>query len=201
MANSSSTLTTKIKLPKIISLSGCQAAISMKPSDSEMLQLIPTTTYKVTLHQTKTDIRTGSFSQISENYLIESKSAKSRESSFTTNSFDTEMIQLRNSIETKLSKSISFFQGIYAGMALLFTITLNLSSSVSRELVRVEDQSIRVISLLTTLGSFFSAIRAYDRRKLTNKHRPIHKTTWYIIINRLTIQMPGPEHPINDMYN
>lgn len=92
MANSSSTLTTKIKLPKIISLSGRPAAISMKPSDSEMRQLIPTTTYKVTLRQTKTDIRTGSFSQISENYLIESKSAKSRESSFTTNSFDTEMI-------------------------------------------------------------------------------------------------------------
>ena len=62
-----------------------------------------------------------------------------------------------------MSKSISFFQGIFAGMALLFTITLNLSQSVAQELVRVEDQAIRVVSLLSTLGSFFSMIRARDK--------------------------------------
>lgn len=73
------------------------------------------------------------------------------------------MVELKNSIETKLSKSISFFQGIFAGMALLFTITLNLSQSVAQELVRVEDQAIRVVSLLTTLGSLFSVIRARDK--------------------------------------
>ena len=48
-------------------------------------------------------------------------------------------------------------------MALLFTITLNLSQSVAQELVRVEDQAIRVVSLLSTLGSFFSMIRARDK--------------------------------------
>jgi hypothetical protein len=70
---------------------------------------------------------------------------------------------LKLSVETQLSKSISFFQGIFAGMALLYTITLNLSQSVSIDLVRVEDQSIRVVSLLSTLGSFFSMIRTHDR--------------------------------------
>lgn len=104
------------------------------------------------------------------------------------------MYMLKGSIEKTLSKSISFFQGIFAGMALLFTITLNLSQSVSRELVRVEDQSIRVISLLTTLGSFFSMLRARDRRTALPFLRRVHKTAWDFVLDRLTLQVPGLVH-------
>ena len=43
-------------------------------------------------------------------------------------------------------------------MALLFAITLNLSLSVSRDLVRVEDQTIRIVSLLSSFGAFYSLI-------------------------------------------
>ena len=62
-----------------------------------------------------------------------------------------------------MKRSITFFQGIYVGMALLFTITLNLSTDISQDLVRVEDQAIRVISLLSSLGAIYSAIRAKDQ--------------------------------------
>ena len=67
---------------------------------------------------------------------------------------------LKASLEEKLNKSFGFFQGIFAGMALLFTITLNLSESVSRDLVRVQDLAIRIISLLSAMGAVYSAISA-----------------------------------------
>lgn len=85
------------------------------------------------------------------------------EEDFTTqNTFDTEMFLLRKSLEEKIKKSFTFFQGIFAGMALLFAITLNLSESISKDLVRVEDQSIRIISLLSALGALYSTISARD---------------------------------------
>ena len=70
------------------------------------------------------------------------------------------MQMLRESIEEKLRKMITFFQGIFAGMALLFTITLNLSTSVSQSLVRVQDQAIRVAALLSAFGALYSCIIA-----------------------------------------
>ena len=47
-------------------------------------------------------------------------------------------------------------------MVLLFAITLNLSESVSKDLVRVEDQSIRIIALLSALGALYATISARD---------------------------------------
>jgi hypothetical protein len=41
------------------------------------------------------------------------------------------------SLQEKMNKGTTFFQGIFAGMALLYTITLSLSGTVSRDLVRV----------------------------------------------------------------
>ena len=117
------------------------------------------------------NIRTGSFSQISEAYKLEShqhdesggKTGDDMEGYVTDNTFDTEMVLLRQSLEEKIKKSFSFFQGIYAGMALLFTITLNLSESVSRDLVRVEDQCIRIIALLSALGALYSCLWAHEQ--------------------------------------
>ena len=45
-------------------------------------------------------------------------------------------------------------------MALLFTITLNLSTSISQGLMRVQDQSIRVVSLLSAFGALHALISA-----------------------------------------
>lgn len=72
---------------------------------------------------------------------------------------------LRENFEVQLSKGITFFQGIYTGMALLFTITLNLSASVSSDLVRVQDQAIRVISLLSAFGSLYAMISSKNKCK------------------------------------
>ena len=83
------------------------------------------------------DIRTGEFTQISENYMIESVKDNHEEQTFTTNSFDTEMELLFASLQEQLNKITTFFQGLFAGMALLYCITLNLSLSVSSDLVRV----------------------------------------------------------------
>ena len=74
-----------------------------------------------------------------------------------------------------MKRSITFFQGIYVGMALLFTITLNLSTDISQDLVRVEDQAIRVISLLSCLGAIYSAIRAKDQCNYHNMQMTISK--------------------------
>jgi len=41
------------------------------------------------------------------------------------------------SMQQKMNKFTTFFQGIFAGMSLLYTITLNLSLSISTDLVRV----------------------------------------------------------------
>lgn len=40
-------------------------------------------------------------------------------------------------LQEKMNKATTFFQGMFAGMALIYTITLNLSLSVSTDLVRV----------------------------------------------------------------
>lgn len=104
------------------------------------------------------DIRSGSFSQISETYMKESSKEKSEEEAFTTDSFETEMHVLFVEFQNKLFKITTFFQGLFAGMALLYTITLNLSVSVSPDLIRFEDQCMRVLSLLSTLGALYSVL-------------------------------------------
>ena len=43
---------------------------------------------------------------------------------------------LYTELQNKLFKITTFFQGLFAGMALLYTITLNLSLSVSVDLIR-----------------------------------------------------------------
>ena len=67
--------------------------------------------------------------------------------------------------QNKLFKTTTFFQGLYAGMSLLYTITLNLSTSVSFDLVRVEDQCMRVLSLLSTLGALYSVLISKQKCK------------------------------------
>ena len=50
-------------------------------------------------------------------------------------------------------------------MALLYTITLNLSSDLSTQLVRVEDQALRIVSLLSSFFSMYSFLIASRNRK------------------------------------
>lgn len=95
--------------------------------------------------------------------MLESSKEKSSEPVFTTNSFETEMKILFLSLQEKMNKGTTFFQGIFAGMALLYTVTLNLSGSVSSDLVRVEDQAIRIVSILSSFGSIYSFLIANQR--------------------------------------
>jgi hypothetical protein len=95
--------------------------------------------------------------------MLESAKEKSDEPAFTTNSFETEMKLLFLSLQEKMNKGTTFFQGIFVGMALLYTITLNLSGSVSSDLVRVEDQAIRIVSILSSFGSIYSFLIASQR--------------------------------------
>ena len=67
--------------------------------------------------------------------------------------------------QNKLFKITKFFQGLFAGMALLYTITLNLSTSVSPDLIRFEDQCMRVLSLLSTLGALYSVLMSKQKCK------------------------------------
>lgn len=110
-----------------------------------------------------TDIRTGEFTQISESYMLESSKQKANEPTFTTNSFETEMKLLFLSLQEKMNRGTTFFQGIFVGMSLLYTITLNLSGTVSADLVRVEDQAIRIVSILSSFGSIYSFLIAQQR--------------------------------------
>ena len=91
---------------------------------------------------------------------MESKKSKEEEPSFVTNSFEAELKMLWVGLQEKMTRVTTFFQGLFAGMALLYTITLNLSSTVSVDLVRVEDQALRIISLLSSLGSMYSFLIA-----------------------------------------
>jgi len=50
-------------------------------------------------------------------------------------------------------------------MALLYTITLNLSTSVSVDLIRFEDQFMRVLSLLSALGALYSLLISKQKCK------------------------------------
>jgi hypothetical protein len=95
--------------------------------------------------------------------MLESAKEKSEEPAFTTNSFETEMKMLFLTLQEKMNKGTTFFQGIFVGMALLYTITLNLSGSVSSDLVRVEDQAIRIVSILSSFGSIYSFLIASQR--------------------------------------
>jgi hypothetical protein len=70
-------------------------------------------------------------------------------------------------LQEKMNKGTTFFQGLFAGMALLYTITLNLSLSVSTDLVRVEDQALRIVSILSSFGSMYSFL--ISNRKCTNQ--------------------------------
>jgi hypothetical protein len=62
-----------------------------------------------------------------------------------------------------MNKIFTFFQGIWVGMSLLFTITLTLSDSVSTSLVRVQDQSIRILALLSSFGALYSFMAAKQK--------------------------------------
>jgi hypothetical protein len=95
--------------------------------------------------------------------MLESAKEKTSEPIFTTNSFEIEMKMPFLGLQEKMNKGTTFFQGIFAGMALLYTITLNLSGSVSSDLVRVEDQAIRIVSILSSFGSIYSFLIANQR--------------------------------------
>lgn len=97
--------------------------------------------------------------------MLESAKERDTEPTFTTNSFETEMKLLFASLQEKMNKGTTFFQGIFTGMALLYTITLNLSGSVSKELVRVEDQAVRIVSILSSFGSIYSFLIANQKCK------------------------------------
>jgi len=64
-----------------------------------------------------------------------------------------------------MNKGTTFFQGLFAGMALLYTITLNFSLDISVDLVRVEDQALRVVSILSSFGSMYSFLIAKQKCK------------------------------------
>lgn len=98
--------------------------------------------------------------------MIESTRHKSEDQIFTTNSFETEMKLLFVGFQEKMNKLTTFFQGLFTGMALLYTITLNLSLSVSTDLVRVEDQSLRVVAILSSLGAMYSFLIAKQKCKV-----------------------------------
>ena len=66
-------------------------------------------------------------------------------------------------LQEKMNRVTTFFQGLFAGMALLYTITLNLSLSVSADLVRVEDQALRVVAILSSLGAMYSFLIAKQK--------------------------------------
>lgn len=95
--------------------------------------------------------------------MLESSKQKANEPTFTTNSFETEMKLLFTSLQEKMNRGTTFFQGIFVGMALLYTVTLNLSGTVSADLVRVEDQAIRIVSILSSFGSIYSFLIARQR--------------------------------------
>lgn len=80
------------------------------------------------------------------------------------------MHMLYTELQNKLFKITTFFQGLFAGMALLYTITLHLSLSISVDLVRFEDQCMRVLSLLSTLGSLYSLLISKQKRTLHNNN-------------------------------
>ena len=88
--------------------------------------------------------------------MQESKKSKEDDQLFITNSFDAELKMLWVGLQEKMTRVTTFFQGMFAGMALLYTVTLNLSTTVSTDLVRVEDQALRIILLLSSLGSMYS---------------------------------------------
>lgn len=98
--------------------------------------------------------------------MIESSKEKEQEQLFTTNSFETEMQMLFQGLQEKMNKLTTFFQGLFTGMALLYTITLNLSLSVSSDLVRVEDQTLRVVSILSSFGAMYSFLISKQKRTL-----------------------------------
>lgn len=98
--------------------------------------------------------------------MLESKD-KSVQGQFTTDSFDTELKMLVLGFQSRLNKATTFFQGLFAGMALLYTITLNLSPSVSKDLIRVEDQAIRIVLLLSTFGALYSLMFAWQKYEFT----------------------------------
>ena len=95
--------------------------------------------------------------------MLESSKQRADEPAFTTNSFETEMRLLFLSLQEKMNRGTTFFQGIFVGMALLYTVTLNLSGTVSADLVRVEDQAIRIVSILSSFGSIYSFLIARQR--------------------------------------
>ncbi len=96
--------------------------------------------------------------------MIESSKEKENDQLYTTNSFDTEMQMLFVGLQEKMNKLTTFFQGLFVGMALLYTITLNLSLSVSSDLVRVEDQALRVVAILSSFGAMYSFLIAKQKR-------------------------------------
>jgi hypothetical protein len=77
------------------------------------------------------------------------------------------MKELFVGLQEKMNKVTTFFQGLFTGMALLYTITLNLSLSVSADLVRVEDQALRIVSMLSSFGSMYSFLIAKQKRTPT----------------------------------
>jgi len=99
--------------------------------------------------------------------MIESVKDIHDEQKFTTNSFDTEMELLFASLQELLNKITTFFQGLFAGMALLYCITLNLSVSVSIDLVRVEDQALRIVAMLSSFGGMYSFLISKQKCKMS----------------------------------
>lgn len=99
-----------------------------------------------------------------------------------------------------MNRITSFFQGLFAGMALIYTITLNLSSSVSADLVRVEDQALRVVAILSSFGAMYSFIIAQQKCTFFLTFRQPHKNPRHIIINRPSKQILHPLPNLDDLY-
>lgn len=87
-------------------------------------------------------------------------------------------------------------------MALLYTITLQLSSSISVDLVRFEDQCMRVLSLLSTLGALYSLLISNQKRiDLHNLwHRHPRQAHHHLQPPLTTLQEPGAVPNLIHMY-
>ena len=130
--------------------------------------------------------------------MLESSKQRADEPAFTTNSFETEMRLLFLSLQEKMNRGTTFFQGIFVGMALLYTVTRKLSGTVSADLVRVEDQAIRIVSILRSFGSIYSFLIARQRCTSASLRR-LHQAARTVLGDRRLLQVAHPLHRRNDL--
>lgn len=135
--------TTRISSDWVVSTLDCWVAKCRRTSHTHFLRVAT---------RLKIDLRTGDFTQISENYLVREPD---QPTIYTADSFETEMYQLIHTMGNLVSKMVFFFQGILAGLTLLQILTLRLSPTNFSEQIGRIDQCIRIACFVSTFGSFY----------------------------------------------